>query len=53
MAQFPELPSAKPELGVPADQLPVCGSDEPAAEVLTAQADCPTGEAHAIQQAWL
>lgn len=53
VAQLPELPPAQPQLGVTADQLPVCGTDEPAAEVLPPEADCSPGEVHAFQQARL
>lgn len=52
VAQLSELPPAQPQLGVAADQLPVRGADEPAAEVLSPQADCSPGEVHAFQQAW-
>lgn len=53
VAQLPELPPAQPQLGVAADQLPVRGTDEPAAEVLPPEADCSPGEVHAFQQARL
>lgn len=52
VAQLPEFPPAQPQLGIPADQLPVCGTDEPAAEVLSPEADCSPGEVHTFQQAW-
>lgn len=52
VAQLPEFPSAQPQLSVTADQLPVCGTDEPAAEVLSPEADCSPGEVHTFQQAW-
>lgn len=51
VAQLPELPPAQPQLSIAADQLPVRGADEPAAEVLSAEADCSPGEVHAFQQA--
>lgn len=52
VAQLPEFPQAQPQLGIAADQLPVRGTDEPAAEVLTPEADCSPGEVHTFQQAW-
>lgn len=51
VAQLPELPPAQPQLGVSADQLPVRGTDEPAAEVLTPQVNSSAGEVHTFQQA--
>lgn len=52
VAQLPEFPPAQPQLGITADQLPVCSTDEPAAEVLSPEADCTPGEVHTFQQAW-
>jgi len=53
VAQLPELSPAQPQFSLPADQLPVRGTDEPAAEILIAEINCSPGEVHAFQQAWL
>lgn len=49
VAQFPELSSAKLKLCITADQLPVGGPDEPAAEILPPEVNRPAGETHAFQ----